>query len=104
MLRLTLLAALVGNICPPVKGRIKFVQSHQNPDYRVFIEDNNADMKVMLVDSFPNTVGKWQDVNYNEDYRIQIVNNKALADFTISFVGYNPGCRKNRFDKGQNRR
>ena len=70
-------------------GKVKIVQS--NATYRIFIQNNNYDTKVKLVPSFPTKPGLWQIVAYGEDFTVQFVDNKALADFSIKFI---PGVLK----------
>lgn len=70
-------------------GKVKIVQSHAN--YRVFVENNNPDLNVRIVPAFANKPGKWQIVTSDQDFTVQFVDNKSLADFTIKFALY-PGC------------
>ena len=70
-------------------GKVKIVESHAN--YRVFVESNNPDLNVKIVPAFPNKPGKWQIVTIDQDFSVQFVDNKAMADFTIKFAIF-PGC------------
>ena len=47
------------------------------------------DIKVQLVKSFPDAIGKWQIVNSGEDFTIQYVN--SFPDIKVQFVNSFPG-------------
>jgi hypothetical protein len=50
------------------------------------------DLKVEIVESFPNSVGQWQIVDSFPDYKIEMVD--SFPDFTIQFVKSFPGPAK----------
>ncbi|WP_460135161.1 hypothetical protein [Pseudomonas sp. S1_E04] len=70
-----------------IYGKIQFVDS--NPDYKVKVVTQDADLKVQQVDSSSDSVGKWQTVDVNPDYKVQIVDSNP--DFTIQYVDSYPG-------------
>lgn len=73
-----------------LQGRVRIKESFA--DYKVYVQDFNADVNVQIVGAFANKPGKWRFVQNNEDFSIQFVQNKARADFTINFVQLFPGC------------
>ncbi len=70
-----------------LKGKIKFVEHFA--DYDVEICTINPDLKVKIVEHFPNEMGQWQIVDSMEDIKIRIVEN--FGDFRIKFVEHFPG-------------
>ena len=47
------------------------------------------DLKVKVVDYFPDEIGEWQFVEYGEDFTVQFVN--SFPDITIQYVSAFPG-------------
>ncbi|MBE6400978.1 MAG: hypothetical protein E7037_02965 [Verrucomicrobia bacterium] len=81
------LAAKKGVPFEGVYGRIRFVDSFA--DYDVKIVEHHEDLRVQLVERFPDSCGKWQIVDRFPDYKIRIVD--AHPDFTIRYVNSFPG-------------
>lgn len=81
------LAAKKGVPFEGVYGRIQFVNSFA--DYDVKIVERHEDLRVQLVERFPDSCGKWQIVDRFPDYKIRIVD--AHPDFTIRYVDSFPG-------------
>ncbi len=93
MLQVVLLLSLFSlpkeEVCE-LQGKVKIKESFAT--YKVYVTDNNPDLHVKWVVAFPNKPGKWQSVSSNEDFSIQFVDNKSLADFTIKLSSIYPGC------------
>lgn len=70
-----------------VYGRIQFVT--WDADYDVKVVDALEDLRVQIVDHFPDSPGKWQIVDHFPDYTIRIV--EHFPDFTIRYVDCFPG-------------
>jgi hypothetical protein len=60
-------------------GKVKVVNAH-------------ADLKVQVVNSFPDKCGKWQMVNTFPDFTIQFVN--SFPDVKIQYVNSFPGMAR----------
>ena len=56
---------------------------------RVKVVDAFPDLKVQVVDHFPDKIGQWQFVDHGEDFKIQFV--KAFPDIKIQYVNSFPG-------------
>ena len=74
-----------------LKGKVRFVQSHA--DYKVYVNNSSPDVDVELVEAFPNKSGQWKVVQAHQDFSVQVVQNKANADFEVRFVEGWPRCR-----------
>ena len=72
-------------------GKVKII-SNGEADYNVYVVENFADMRVQLVDNFPEKSGKWKIVNSFPDFTIKIVQNRQDSDFTVKFVKSYAGC------------
>ena len=72
-----------------MKGRIQFVEHFA--DFDVEITDIIPDLKVKIVEHFPNEPGKWKIVSSAPDIKLKIVEN--FGDFKIQFVEYSYGIR-----------
>ena len=59
---------------------------------KVKIVDSFPDLKVKVVQSFPNNIGEWQFVEYGEDFRVQFVD--SFPDIKIKYVSSFPGVAK----------
>ena len=61
---------------------------------RLQVKEVNSfpDLKVEIVESFPNSAGKWQIVDSFPDYKIEMV--ESFPDFTVEFVKSFPGPAK----------
>lgn len=70
-----------------VYGRIQFVDAFA--DYDVEVVDCHEDLRVQIVERFPDAPGKWQIVDRFPDYKIRIVS--AHPDFRIRYVDRFPG-------------
>ena len=70
-----------------LKGKIQFVEHFA--DYDVEIVDVAPDLKVKIVENFPNNPGEWNIVASLPDIKLRIVEN--FGDFTIQFVENFPG-------------
>lgn len=71
-----------------IYGKIQFVEKHG--DFKIQIVDvRSADLRVLVVEDFPNGPGKWQIVPDRGRFTIQIVNENP--DFKIHFVERVPG-------------
>lgn len=81
---------LISSFCN-LHGKVKIVTSHG--DYKAFISNNNPDITVKNVDSSPNKAGHWQFVSFGEKFTVQFVDNRSIADFTMSFSQF-PRCRR----------
>lgn len=68
-------------------GKVRVVR--YNADFKVKVVDYNADLHVEKVDYAPNRCGKWQFVDYDEDFTVQFVD--YGEDFTIQYVDYRAG-------------
>lgn len=75
--------------CKGIKlwGQVKIVD--QYPDFRVKVVTSHENLTVQVVKSYPDKCGKWQFVDYFEDFKIQLVD--FSEDFTIRFDPYFPG-------------
>ena len=56
---------------------------------RVKVVEHFPDLKVQVVDSFPDDIGEWKFVEYGEDFTIQFVN--SFPDIKIKYVTAFPG-------------
>lgn len=72
-----------------LQGKVRIVDAF--PNYRIHITDNNPDLNIKFVVAFPNKPGKWQIVSAHEDFTVQFVENRAIADFTVWPSPF-PGC------------
>lgn len=81
------LAAKKGVPFEGIYGRIQFVDSFA--DYDVKVVEHHEDLRVQIVERFPDSCGKWQIVERFPDYKIRIV--EAHPDFTIRYVNAFPG-------------
>ena len=70
-------------------GKIRFVESASNADVKIKIVNNFPDIKVKLVESFANDCGEWQVVEYGEDLKVYVAEN--FADIKVKFVTSFPG-------------
>ena len=56
---------------------------------KVKVVEHFADLKVKVVDSFPDDIGEWKFVEYGEDFTIQFVD--SFPDIKIKYVNAFPG-------------
>lgn len=75
-----------------IYGRIQFVTAFA--DYDVKLVDRHEDLRVQIVERFPDSCGKWQIVERFPDYKIRIVENHP--DFTVRYVERFPGANFSR--------
>lgn len=68
-------------------GRVKFVTSFAA--FRVKVVAQSPDLRVQIVNQFPNRCGQWQVVSDFPDFTVQQVD--AFGDFTIQYVANFPG-------------
>ena len=73
-----------------IRGRIQFVDNFA--DYKVKAVESSPDLRVQIVEDFPDAPGKWQVVDSFPDYKIQLVD--SFPDFTIQYVNSLPGPSK----------
>jgi len=73
-----------------IRGRIQFVERFA--DYKVKAVESSPDLRVQIVEHYPDAAGKWQVVDSFPDYKVQLVD--ALPDFTIQYVNSLPGPSK----------
>ena len=69
------------------RGRIQFAESFR--DYPVKAVWTSPDLRVQIVEDFPDSPRKWQVF---PDYKIQLVD--SLLDFTIDYASTLPGPSK----------
>lgn len=68
-------------------GKVKVVNNFA--DLKVKVVQDFADLKVKVVQNFPDSLGKWQFVDYGEDFTVEFVEN--FPDIKIKFVDSFPG-------------
>ena len=56
---------------------------------KVRVVEHFADIKVKVVDSFPDDIGEWKFVEYGEDFTVQFVD--SFPDIKIKYVTSFPG-------------
>ncbi|WP_430408387.1 hypothetical protein [Kordia sp.] len=70
-------------------GKIRFVESASNADVKIKIVNSFPDLKVKLVENFADDCGEWQVVEYGEDLKVYVAEN--FADIKVKFVTSFPG-------------
>ncbi|QHI35181.1 hypothetical protein IMCC3317_05270 [Kordia antarctica] len=70
-------------------GKIRFVESSGNADVKIKIVNSFPDIKVKLVENFADDCGEWQVVEYGEDLKVYVAEN--FADIKVKFVTSFPG-------------
>jgi hypothetical protein len=73
-----------------IRGRVQFVDNFA--DYKVKAVERSPDLRVQIVEYFPDAPGEWQVVDSFPDYKIQLVD--SFPDFTIQYVNSLPGPTK----------
>jgi len=68
-------------------GKVQVVQNF--PDIKVKIDNTWADIKVKMVDNFPDSCGEWQMVEHFPDFKVQFVD--TFEDIKIKYVENWPG-------------
>ena len=72
-------------------GKIRFVESSGNADVKIKIVNSFPDLKVKLVENFANDCGEWQVVEYGEDLKIYVT--ESFPDIKVKFVTSFPGMK-----------
>ena len=70
-------------------GRIQFVEFQSQADVKVKIVNSFPDLKVRFVENFADECGEWRIVENNADLKVYITEN--FPDFTIQPVTSFPG-------------
>lgn len=73
-------------------GKIQLVEYPSEADVKVKIVNSFPDLRVQFVESFANKCGEWQIVENNADLKVYIAEN--FADIKIQPVSSFPGTRK----------
>ncbi len=79
----------------PLHGDVYITDFRSNADFTVSIVDFGADMKVKVVENFPDKCGEWKFVEYQSfaDFTVYITTFSSNADFTIEFDSHFPGMK-----------
>jgi hypothetical protein len=70
-------------------GKIRFVENASNADVKIKIVNSFPDLKVKLVENFADDCGEWEVVEYGEDLKVYIA--ESFADIKVKFVTSFPG-------------
>lgn len=70
-------------------GKIRFVENASNADVKIKIVNSFPDLKVKLVENFADDCGEWEVVEYGEDLKVYVA--ESFADIKVKFVTSFPG-------------
>ncbi|WP_028888344.1 hypothetical protein [Tenacibaculum ovolyticum] len=73
-------------------GKIKLVENQNDADLKVKIVNSFPDLKVKFVENFADECGEWQIVENNEDLKVYIT--ESFPDIKIQPVTSSPGLVK----------
>lgn len=74
-------------------GKVQIVDQKRHPNIRIKVVEHFSDMKVKMVENFPDRCGEWKIVDRNPDFTVAFVTSNHF-DFKVKWENHFPGVSR----------